>query len=91
MEGWMVWAYYGLLAGLTWWFKQPKERRGEMWEKVTVSLHTRLQTQAISGAAAVLRGCRQPLWPPVRRAVGAVGRSADLSHRRAGSSGDHQR
>jgi competence protein ComEC len=50
VEGWMVWGYYGLLAGLTWWFKQAKERRAELWRKITASV----QTKFILGAATVL-------------------------------------
>jgi competence protein ComEC len=47
---WMVWAYYALLAGLTWWFKQARERRAELWHKFT----SNVQTKFILGAAAVL-------------------------------------
>jgi competence protein ComEC len=50
MEGWMVFAYYALLAGLTWWFKQTKERRHELWGRVTANV----QTKFILGASAVL-------------------------------------
>ncbi|MGD8969130.1 MAG: ComEC/Rec2 family competence protein, partial [Anaerolineae bacterium] len=34
MEGWMVWAYGSLLAGLTWWLAQPRERRRGLWGRV---------------------------------------------------------
>jgi competence protein ComEC len=54
VEGWMVWGYYGLMAGLTWWFNQPKERRRELWDRVTASLRTRLQTLMIVGVTVVL-------------------------------------
>jgi competence protein ComEC len=50
MESWMVWAYYALLAGLTWWGKQARERRAELWQKFT----SNVQTKFILGAAAVL-------------------------------------
>jgi competence protein ComEC len=50
MAGWMVFAYYAVLAGLTWWFKQAKERRVELWHKFT----SNVQTKFILGAAAVL-------------------------------------
>lgn len=50
MEGWMVWGYYGLLAGLTWWYKQTKERRTELWDRVTANI----QTKFILGAASIL-------------------------------------
>jgi competence protein ComEC len=50
VAGWMVWGYYLLLAGLTWWFKQAKERRTELWDKVTANV----QTKFILGASAVL-------------------------------------
>ncbi|MBN1978355.1 MAG: DNA internalization-related competence protein ComEC/Rec2 [Anaerolineae bacterium] len=50
MESWMVWAYYALLAGLTWWFKQAKERRAELWYKFTSSI----QAKFTLGASAVL-------------------------------------
>lgn len=50
MENWMVWGYYGLLAGLTWWLKQARERRVELWDKFT----SNVQPKAILGASAVL-------------------------------------
>jgi competence protein ComEC len=34
MRGWMVWAAYALLAGLTWWSRQSPERRSELWQGV---------------------------------------------------------
>jgi competence protein ComEC len=46
----MVWGYYVLLAGLTWWFKQARERRRELWARFTASL----QTKVIVGIAAIL-------------------------------------
>ena len=30
MNGWMVFAYYALLGGLTWYLAQPRERRDEL-------------------------------------------------------------
>jgi competence protein ComEC len=54
VESWMVWGYYGLLGGLTWWRKQTKERRREIWGRVALALRTRVQTKAIVGAAIVL-------------------------------------
>jgi competence protein ComEC len=62
MEGWMVWGYYGLLAGLTWWFKQDKERRQEIWNRVIVALRTRLQTQVILGVTVVLLVLAFAFW-----------------------------
>jgi competence protein ComEC len=50
MEGWMVWSYYILLGGLTWWLAQPRERRRELWARFNADVHTK----AIVGAAAVL-------------------------------------
>ena len=50
----MVWGYYGLLAGFTWWFNQTKERRRELWDRVTMALRTRPPTQMLLGVAAVL-------------------------------------
>jgi len=50
MAGWMVFAYYALLAGLTWWFTQAKERRRELWRKFTANV----QTKVIVGTAAIL-------------------------------------
>jgi competence protein ComEC len=50
MAGWMAWGYYVLLAGLTWWFKQARERRRDLWARFTASL----QTKVIVGIAAIL-------------------------------------
>jgi len=50
VEGWMVWGYYALLVGFTWWFKKAKERRRELWARFTASL----QTKVIVDIAAIL-------------------------------------
>jgi competence protein ComEC len=62
MEGWMVWAYYGLLAGFTWWFKQAKDRRQEIWSRVTTALRTQLQTQVLVGVTVVLLVLAFAFW-----------------------------
>jgi len=54
MEGWMVWAYYALLGGLTWWLAQPRERRVELRRRVLSGLSSRLETRALVGAALVV-------------------------------------
>jgi competence protein ComEC len=54
MAGWMVWGYYAVLAGLTWWFKQAKERRREMRDRAALFLRTNVQVKIILGAAAVV-------------------------------------
>jgi competence protein ComEC len=54
MEGWMVWGYYAVLAGLTWWFEQTKERRREMRDRAVLFLRTNVQVKFILGAAAVV-------------------------------------
>jgi competence protein ComEC len=51
MDGWMVFAYYALLGGLTWWLAQPRERRRELWEKLFLR---GLETKVLAGAAGVL-------------------------------------
>jgi competence protein ComEC len=58
VEGWMVWGYYALLAGLTWWFKQAKERRHALWARLTAGL----QTKALLGASAVLLILTFSVW-----------------------------
>ena len=50
MESWMVWGYYALLAGLTWWLARPREQRRELWSRFS----SRLETKALIGAAAIL-------------------------------------
>ena len=49
-----VWGYYAFLAGLTWWFKQAKERRREMRDRAALFLRTNVQVKSILGAAAVV-------------------------------------
>lgn len=49
MEGWMVWAYYALLGGLTWWTAQARERRAELWTKFS----SRVETKALVAAALI--------------------------------------
>ncbi|HUX76171.1 MAG TPA: DNA internalization-related competence protein ComEC/Rec2 [Anaerolineae bacterium] len=51
MDGWMVFAYYALLGGLTWWLAQSRERRRELWEKLFLR---GLETKVLAGAAGVL-------------------------------------
>jgi len=51
---WMVWAYYGLLLGLTWWFRNSRERRRELWGRLRDWLASNLRTRMIVGASAVL-------------------------------------
>jgi competence protein ComEC len=58
MESWMVFAYYALLAGLTWWFKQTQERRAELWRKFTGNV----QTKFILGASAILLILAFSVW-----------------------------
>ena len=50
MEGWMVWGYYILLGGFTWWLAQDKERRRELWSKFS----SRLEAKVLAGAAVIL-------------------------------------
>jgi competence protein ComEC len=50
MEGWMVWGYYMLLGGLTWWLKQSRERRQGLWSKVS----SRLEVKVLIGVSTIL-------------------------------------
>ena len=54
MEGWIVWGYYALLAGLTWWLAQPPERRRELRVDLWSRLSSRVETKALAGAVGVL-------------------------------------
>jgi competence protein ComEC len=51
---WMVWAYYLLLGGLTWWFAQPGERRRELWARMWIALRGRVSPPVRVGAAAMV-------------------------------------
>ena len=57
-EGWMVWGYYALAGGLTWWLAQTKERRGELW----ANLSSRLKTKVLVGAAVILLVLAFSVW-----------------------------
>jgi len=57
-EGWMVFVYYALLGGLTWWTAQPRERRSELWAK----LSSRLEAKVLVGAAIILLILAFFLW-----------------------------
>ena len=50
MEGWMVWAYYGLRGSLTWWMAQSREQRSELWARFS----SRLETKVLVGASIIL-------------------------------------
>jgi competence protein ComEC len=50
MAGWMVFVYYALLGGFTWWFKQARERRAHLWACFTANV----QVKAVVGVAGVL-------------------------------------
>jgi competence protein ComEC len=69
VSGWMVWGYYVLLGGLTWWLAQPRERRCELWEMVKkpgFSRKTRflgtLEPKLLAGAAVVLAALAFFAW-----------------------------
>ena len=61
MDGWMVFAYYALLGGLTWYLAQPRERRDELRHELkkpgfflkTWFLSTQ-ETKVLASAAAIL-------------------------------------
>jgi competence protein ComEC len=50
VDSWMVWGYYVLVGGLTWWMAQPRERRQELWSKFS----SRLEAKVLVGAAGIL-------------------------------------
>jgi competence protein ComEC len=62
VEGWMVWGYFALLGGLTWWLAQPKERRRELRERLRMHGRThdqrpqcpRISTRVLIGASIIL-------------------------------------
>jgi len=54
MESWVVWGYYILLGGLTWWLAQPHEQRKELWADWQHRLSSRLETKVLVGAALIL-------------------------------------
>jgi len=54
MAGWMVFAYYVLLGGLTWWLAQPPEQRRGRWDDVTAWFSSRVEAKALAGAAGIL-------------------------------------
>jgi competence protein ComEC len=54
MAGWMVFAYYAVLGGLTWWLAQPRERRRELWDDVTARFSSQVEAKALVGVAGVL-------------------------------------
>jgi competence protein ComEC len=62
VEPWLVWAYYSLLIGLTWWLAQPRERRRGylddfrtgLWGRVRDGLSSRLEPKLLVGGAVLL-------------------------------------
>jgi competence protein ComEC len=54
VEGWMVWAYFSLLIGLTWWLGQPRDRRRELRSQARDRLSARLEPKLFLGASAML-------------------------------------
>ena len=54
MNGWMVFTYYAILGGLTWWLAQPGERRRELWDGLTAWFSSRAEAKALVGAAGIL-------------------------------------
>jgi competence protein ComEC len=61
-ESWMVLAYYTLLLGLTWWFRNSRERRREIWGKLRDWLSSNLRTRLLVGASAVLLVLALAAW-----------------------------
>lgn len=54
MKGWMVFVYYGLLGGVTWWLGKPREQRKELLGRLRSGFLARLKVKVLIGAAAVL-------------------------------------
>ncbi len=52
MDGWMVWGYYALLGGLTWYLAQPREKKPGFFLK-TWFLRAR-ETKVLAGTAVIL-------------------------------------
>ncbi len=51
---WVVWGYYGVLGGLTWWLAQPREKRQDLRARLWGWLSSGLRAKALVGASAVL-------------------------------------
>lgn len=54
MESWMVWGYYILLGGLTWWLAQSRERREELQNGLRSRPLSYLSAKALVGASVIM-------------------------------------
>ena len=52
MNSWMVWGYYALLGGLTWWLAQPRDKKPGFFRKTWFLLTQK--AKVLAGAAVVL-------------------------------------
>ncbi|MDY7079598.1 MAG: DNA internalization-related competence protein ComEC/Rec2 [Chloroflexota bacterium] len=62
MDGWMVWGYYALLGGVTWWMAQPRERRQEWWARLRDWGKGQGQALPLLGIAVVLLVLAVCVW-----------------------------
>jgi competence protein ComEC len=65
VSGWMVWGFYGLLGGMTWWGYQTPERRAEMGERVRMiwlDLTARMSDRAMLACSAFLLILATATW-----------------------------
>ena len=65
VEGWMVWGFYGLLGGVTWWGYQSADRRAALRERARAlwrSLTGRLSDRAMLTASALLLLLATAAW-----------------------------
>ena len=53
MDTWLVWAYYPVVGGLTWWLGKPREKGRELWERVRSLFSLSIPAKA-AGIALVL-------------------------------------
>lgn len=54
MDAWMVWTYYGLLGAATWWLREPRERRRELWGRWWSWLSSSVTAKVLVAASGVV-------------------------------------
>jgi competence protein ComEC len=70
MQAWMVWTYYALLGGLTWWLAKPVERRrgvfdefrSRLWGRVRDGLSSGVKPKLLLGSSAIVLVLALAAW-----------------------------
>ncbi len=62
MDSWLVWAYYPLLGGVTWWLGKPREKARELWGRVRSSVRLAVPAKVLAAGSVLIVILALSLW-----------------------------